>query len=150
MRLNLSLWCHCGRLKLPVDMPTSCLTVVQTDLRPVQPPQVEQLQTSEKTGSDICDGFRSLSVKMSSCAKINRWRVKRFPLGQWRIVGQLGSLGMRGRILHCRCCCGVSGGQGHQLGDSGCFSYLAEGPPHIGGTMRPAIAERRPNKHISY
>lgn len=137
------------RLQTP-DRPHTPVYSHMADLWPLWGLQVERLQTSQKTGSDVCGGFRSLLVKTSSCAKMNRWRVKRFLLGQWRIVGQLGSLGMMGRILCCRCCCGISGGRGHQLGGSWCFSYLA-GPSHMGGTMRPAIAERRPDKdvHIS-
>lgn len=40
-----------------------------------------------------------------------------------------------------RVCCGVSGGRAHQCWEGG-GSVLVEAPPHMGGTMRPAMAER--------
>lgn len=45
-----------------------------------------------------------------------------------------------------RVCSGVSGGRGHQCWE-GRGSGLVEAPPHMGGTMRPAMAER--HKQVS-
>lgn len=113
---------------------------------------------SEVSRWSDCRRLRRLVPTSAVASEVSQWRRRAalkligeesnaFYWGSEGFSGQLGSLGMMGRILCCRCCCGISGGRGHQLGGSGCFSYLA-GPPHMGGTMRPAIAERRPDKHV--
>lgn len=137
---------------LPVDTPLSCLTVVQTDLRPVQPAQTSQVkvtclisQTPAPPPTVPAEGAPPTCSRRRRSR--SRWRLRRpqeRPTSSaegdwwWALLECSGGLWVR---------------RGRQVGGEdvvvevfgeglwGVGRYLAESPPHMGGTMRPAMAE---------